>query len=118
MALLVVGSIRLNGVDELLTVAEIAERLKVNQQTVRNWIDRGELAGLRIGSRRVRIPESELERFIRESSAAQMPSEANARRMFHDALDAAVNAEQPTEEATALRVLAKSATNLARALSR
>jgi excisionase family DNA binding protein len=28
-------------VDELLPVAEIAERLKVNQQTARNWIDRG-----------------------------------------------------------------------------
>ena len=29
--------------DEFLTVAEIAAVLKVNAQTVRNWIDRGEL---------------------------------------------------------------------------
>jgi len=40
--------------DEFLTVAEVAERLKLNQQTVRNWIDRGELPAYRIG-RRVRI---------------------------------------------------------------
>jgi Helix-turn-helix domain len=29
--------------DEFLTVAEIAEILKLNQQTVRNWIDQGTL---------------------------------------------------------------------------
>ena len=31
-------------------MAEIAETLKVNQQTVRNWIDRGELKGVRVGT--------------------------------------------------------------------
>ena len=40
--------------DEYLTVAEVAEILKLNQQTVRNWIDQGRLPALRIG-RRVRI---------------------------------------------------------------
>jgi excisionase family DNA binding protein len=29
--------------DEFLTVAEVAELLKLNQQTIRNMIDRGEL---------------------------------------------------------------------------
>jgi len=33
--------------DEYLTVAEIAARLKVNPQTVRNWIARGELRAAR-----------------------------------------------------------------------
>jgi Mn-dependent DtxR family transcriptional regulator len=33
--------------DEYLTVAEIPARLKVNPQTVRNWIARGELRGAR-----------------------------------------------------------------------
>jgi excisionase family DNA binding protein len=50
--------------DTFLTVAEIAEHLKVNQQTVRNWIDAGTLKGVRIGSRRVRVRESDLEAFI------------------------------------------------------
>ena len=43
-----------NDVEETyLTVAEVAATLKLNQQTVRNWIDRGELAAVRAG-RRVR----------------------------------------------------------------
>jgi excisionase family DNA binding protein len=50
-------------VDEFLTVAEVAELLKLNQQTVRNWIDRGELAAIRVG-RRVRIRREELERLL------------------------------------------------------
>ena len=35
-----------------------------NQQTVRNWIDRGELPAVRVGQRRVRIRQSELDAFI------------------------------------------------------
>jgi excisionase family DNA binding protein len=38
-----------------LTVGEVAELLRLNQQTVRNWIDRGELPAVRVGERRVRI---------------------------------------------------------------
>jgi excisionase family DNA binding protein len=41
--------------DELLTVAEVAELLKLNQQTIRNMIDRGELGHVRVGQRRVRV---------------------------------------------------------------
>ena len=49
--------------DSFLTVAEVAEWLKLNQQTVRNWIDRGELPALRVG-RRVRIKRSDYERYL------------------------------------------------------
>ncbi|MGZ4307666.1 MAG: helix-turn-helix domain-containing protein [Solirubrobacteraceae bacterium] len=36
--------------DEFLTVAEVAAILKLNQQTIRNWIDQGSLpALLRVG---------------------------------------------------------------------
>jgi excisionase family DNA binding protein len=49
--------------EEFLTVAEVAELLKINQQTVRNWIDRGELAAVRAG-RRVRIRRSALEEVL------------------------------------------------------
>jgi excisionase family DNA binding protein len=48
-----------------LTVAEVAEKLKLNQQTVRNWIDQGSLPALRVG-RRVRIKQSDFERIIEE----------------------------------------------------
>ena len=55
--------------DTFLTVAEVAELLKLNQQTVRNWIDRGSLPALRVG-RRVRIRRSDLERILEEASTA------------------------------------------------
>jgi excisionase family DNA binding protein len=52
--------------DSLLTVDEIAGILKLNPQTVRNWIDRGYLGAIRIG-RRVRVPRAEFDRLIEES---------------------------------------------------
>ena len=51
--------------DEFLTVAEIAELLKLNPQTLRNWIDQGQLPAVRIG-RRVRIRRSDFERLVAE----------------------------------------------------
>jgi excisionase family DNA binding protein len=53
--------------DDFLTVADVAELLKLNQQTVRNWIDQGSLPALRVG-RRVRIRRSDLNRLLEEGS--------------------------------------------------
>jgi excisionase family DNA binding protein len=50
-----------------LTVAEVAELLKLNQQTVRNWIDQGSLPALRVG-RRVRIRRSDLDELLEAGS--------------------------------------------------
>src|SRR5450755_4288240 len=58
------GPSRLNMAESYLTVAEIAEVLKLNPQTVRNWIDRSELPAVRVGSRRVRVKQSDLDRFL------------------------------------------------------
>lgn len=55
--------------ETFLTVAEVAEMLKLNQQTVRNWIDQGSLPALRVG-RRVRIRRSDLERVLEAGSTA------------------------------------------------
>jgi excisionase family DNA binding protein len=55
--------------ESYLTVAEVAEKLKLNQQTVRNWIDQGSLPALRVG-RRVRIKRSDFERILEESYSA------------------------------------------------
>ena len=49
--------------DEFMTVAEVATILKLNQQTVRNWIDAGTLPAVRIG-RRVRIKRSDFDRVV------------------------------------------------------
>lgn len=59
--------------DELLTVKEIAAELRVVGQTVRNWIDRGELEAVRVGSRRVRVRRSELARFLEARSPRPEP---------------------------------------------
>ncbi|HEX4011725.1 MAG TPA: helix-turn-helix domain-containing protein [Solirubrobacteraceae bacterium] len=103
--------------DEFLTVAEIADRLKVNQQTVRNWIDRGELSALRIGTRRVRIRASDLERYIADNTAAKQPTEDECRQAYADALAAVDAAGSPDAQAVALRRVARSATRLALVLS-
>ncbi len=52
--------------DDFLTVAEVAAILKLNQQTVRNWIDRGDLPAVRVGPRRVRIKREDFERLVDE----------------------------------------------------
>lgn len=53
--------------DQFLTVAEVAEVLKLNQQTVRNWIDQGSLPAVRVG-RRVRIRRSDFDRVLEQGS--------------------------------------------------
>jgi excisionase family DNA binding protein len=55
--------------ESFLTVAEVAEVLKLNQQTVRNWIDQGKLPAIRVG-RRVRIKRSDFERVLEQGATA------------------------------------------------
>ena len=49
--------------EEFLTVAEVAAVLRLNQQTIRNWLAEGRLPALRVG-RRVRVLRSDLNRLI------------------------------------------------------
>jgi excisionase family DNA binding protein len=63
--------------DSFLTVAEVAEMLKLNQQTVRNWIDQGSLPALRVG-RRVRIKRSDFDRVLARSYTGGGPGPADA----------------------------------------
>jgi excisionase family DNA binding protein len=59
--------------EELLAVAEVAELLKLNQRTVRNMIDRGDLGAVRVGQRRLRIRQSQLDASL---AAGEMTPEA------------------------------------------
>ncbi len=51
-------------ISRLLTIAEAAERLRVNPKTVRRWIAGDELAAYRVG-RQWRITEDQLTQFLR-----------------------------------------------------
>ena len=50
--------------EKMLTVEEIAERMRVNEKTVRNWITSGELPAFPIGKRGYRISESDFRMFV------------------------------------------------------
>ncbi len=51
--------------DPVLTVREVAARLKVSPDTVRTWIEKGTLRGAMLGGTKLgyRITETELRRF-------------------------------------------------------
>lgn len=49
----------------LLTIEETAKYLHVSLGTVRNLIDRGNLVAVRMCDRVVRIPQSDIDNFIR-----------------------------------------------------
>jgi excisionase family DNA binding protein len=61
-----------NEIPELMTVAQVAELLRVNKQTVRNWIIAGALPAMHIG-RRVRIKTADLDRIL-ATAASKRPS--------------------------------------------
>jgi excisionase family DNA binding protein len=102
--------------EELLTVEQVAQYLKVIQQTVRNWIDRNILRATRIGQRRVRIRQSELDRFIAAGESNNGDDAAPIDPELSSALAAAADAKDTTELAAALRAVAAAAERLADAL--
>ncbi len=52
--------------DRLLTVAEVAELLRLNPETVRRWLRQGRLPGTSLGSDRGgwRVRESDVQRLL------------------------------------------------------
>ncbi len=52
--------------EEVYTVQEVAQNLKVSERTVRNWIESGELPAFPIGKRGYRISKADLQAFIDE----------------------------------------------------
>ena len=70
--------------EDVVTVAQIAEILRLNQQTVRNWIDQGSLPAMRVG-RRVRVRWGGVEAMMeagwaRDPRAAARPGLRRMRR--------------------------------------
>lgn len=63
--------------EQLLTVEEIAERLRVHSETVRQWLRDGRLKGFRPGGKRAgwRVTEADLEGFLDERRREATDSE-------------------------------------------
>src|SRR5947209_19873247 len=59
--------------DPWLTVAEIAEELRVNPATVRLWVSKGALPATRAGQRKLLIRRSDLDRML-ESIRPEPPA--------------------------------------------
>ena len=59
--------------EPMLTVAEVAERLRINPETVRVWLRQGKMQGFLPGGDRMgyRIPESEVARVLRGDRPAK-----------------------------------------------
>jgi excisionase family DNA binding protein len=56
--------------DKLLTVAEVAERLRVHPESVRRWLRAKRIRGVMMGGKRggYRIPASELARLLEQGA--------------------------------------------------
>jgi excisionase family DNA binding protein len=64
--------------DPWLTLAEIAEEMRVNPATVRLWVSRGRLKATRAGQRKLLVRRSELDRML-ASTASSEPEPAQPR---------------------------------------
>jgi len=51
---------------EFYSIQELAKRVGVHENTVRNWIDRGELKAYKMG-KVVRIKEEDFKQFVKET---------------------------------------------------
>jgi CTP synthase len=69
----------MNSEEHLLTLEDVAERLKISVSTVRRWVKSNELRAIRIGNRgQYRISLADLEEFLAEQEAQQLDTSAVA----------------------------------------
>ncbi len=62
----------MNTADQLLTLEDVADRLKISVSTVRRWVKSNELRSIKIGNRgQYRINLKDLEEFLAEQEARQ-----------------------------------------------
>lgn len=67
--------------DTMLTVAEVAARLKCHPHTVRRWIWSRKLKAVKVGDL-VRVPEDEVARFVTPAGAEVTPRPRGARALL------------------------------------
>jgi excisionase family DNA binding protein len=72
--------------EQLLTTAQVAERLSMKESTIRAWVLARRLKHVRIGRRAVRIPADEVSRIIAEGS---VPAREHDKKRAADSRSAA-----------------------------
>ena len=73
---------------EFFTVEELAEKLKVSEQTIRLWIRQGKLEAYQFG-RAHRVPAEAFERFLEQSKLQQGKPRETQGNKYRPALAAA-----------------------------
>ena len=65
--------------ERLLTVREVAERLRSSPETVRRWLRQGRLRGFRPGGTKLgyRVREAELQRFLAQWNGNRVPPDSD-----------------------------------------
>jgi excisionase family DNA binding protein len=73
--------------EEILTVREVADRLKIHPETVRDWLRQGRLRGSRPGGDKTgwRVRVSEVDRFLASTEPAVMPPDRDTTTDARDA---------------------------------
>ena len=61
--------------DEVYTVQEVAQQMKVSERTVRNWIEKEGLPAFPIGKRGYRISKSDLDAWVEARKQSRQPIE-------------------------------------------
>ncbi len=63
--------------DRLLTVREVAQRLRTSEESVRRWLRQGKLRGFRLGGTRLgyRVSERDLADFLASRVSGQADTE-------------------------------------------
>ena len=59
--------------DEVFTVQEIAQQMKVSERTVRNWIEKEGLPAFPIGKRGYRVAKSDLDAWVEARKQSRQP---------------------------------------------
>lgn len=67
--------------DHYMRVRDYARRFSLDESTVYKMIDRGEIKAIRIGKKTLRIPSSELERYLDREPPAELESARLDRRV-------------------------------------
>lgn len=98
--------------EKLLTVGEVAQRLRMRPETVRVWLREGRLRGTRLRADKLgwRVPEAEVERVLDTASTTPSPpadalAARDATAAAREALHALLDALPPQSLAGAARLL-------------